>query len=86
LGPWSDAVLAEAKRNHRFVLLDLEAVWRRRCHVMDANTYSDPQVIELLRTHYITIKVDQDSRLALSNLYEDYGWPADRVAKLLRVH
>jgi uncharacterized protein len=24
--PWSDAVFAEAKRNHRFVLLDLEAV------------------------------------------------------------
>jgi uncharacterized protein YyaL (SSP411 family) len=61
-------------------------VWRHRCHVMDANTYSDPQVIELLRTHYITIKVDQDSRLALSNLYEDYGWSADRVAKLLSVH
>ncbi len=24
--PWSDAVFAEAKRDHRFVLLDLEAV------------------------------------------------------------
>ena len=77
--PWSDAVFAEAKRNHRFVLLDLEAVWCHWCHVMDANTYSDPQVIELLRTHYITIKVDQDSRPDLSNLYEDYGWPATIV-------
>jgi len=77
--PWSDAVFAEARRDRRFVLLDLEAVWCHWCHVMDANTYSDPQVIELLQAHYITIKVDQDSRPDLSNRYEDYGWPATVV-------
>jgi uncharacterized protein YyaL (SSP411 family) len=77
--PWSDAIFAEAKRDHRFVLLDLEAVWCHWCHVMDANTYGDPQVIKLLRTHYITLKVDQDSRPDLSNRYEDFGWPATVV-------
>ena len=40
--PWSDTVFAEAKRSHKFVLLDLEAVWCHWCHVMDAKTYSDP--------------------------------------------
>ena len=74
--PWSDAVFAEAKRDHRFVLLDLEAVWCHWCHVMDANTYGDPQVIRLLQAHYITVKVDQDSRPDLSNRYEEYGCPA----------
>ena len=54
--PWSDAVFAEAKRDHRFVLLDLEAVWCHWCHVMDANTCSDPQVIKLLQAHYITVR------------------------------
>jgi len=77
--PWSDAVFAEAKRSRRFVLLDLEAVWCHWCHVMDANTYSDPKVIQLLHAHYITVKVDQDSRPDLSNRYEDYGWPATVV-------
>jgi len=61
------------------VLLDLEAVWCHWCNVMDANTYSDPQVINLLRAHYITLKVDQDSRPDLSNRYEDFGWPATVV-------
>jgi len=74
--PWSDAVFAEAKRDRRFVLLDLEAVWCHWCHVMDANTYSDPHVIRLLQEHYITVKVDQDARPDLSNRYEEYGWPA----------
>jgi thioredoxin-related protein len=77
--PWSDAVFADAKREKRFVLLDLEAVWCHWCHVMDANTYSDPAVIKLLESRYITVKADQDSRPDLSNRYEDYGWPATVV-------
>jgi uncharacterized protein len=77
--PWSDQVFSEAKRTHRFVLLDLEAVWCHWCHVMDANTYSDPKVIKLLQSRYIVVKVDQDSRPDLSNRYEDYGWPATVV-------
>ncbi|MGA8222806.1 MAG: DUF255 domain-containing protein [Candidatus Acidiferrales bacterium] len=77
--PWSDAAFAQAKREHRFVLLDLEAVWCHWCHVMDANTYSDPAVIKILESHYVTVKADQDSRPDLSNRYEDYGWPATVV-------
>jgi uncharacterized protein len=77
--PWSDAVFAQAKREKRFVLLDLEAVWCHWCHVMDANTYSDPAVIKMLQARYIAVKVDQDARPDLSNRYEDYGWPATVV-------
>jgi uncharacterized protein len=76
---WSDGVFAEAKNSHKFVLLDLEAVWCHWCHVMDANTYRDPHVIALLQKHYILLKVDQDSRPDLSNRYEDFGWPATVV-------
>jgi hypothetical protein len=39
---WSNQVFADAKREHRFVLLDLEAVWCHWCHVMDANTFCGP--------------------------------------------
>jgi uncharacterized protein YyaL (SSP411 family) len=77
--PWSDKVFADAKRENRFVLLDLEAVWCHWCHVMDANTYSDPAVIKLLQSRYIVVKADQDSRPDLSARYEDYGWPATIV-------
>ncbi|MGA3300576.1 MAG: DUF255 domain-containing protein, partial [Candidatus Acidiferrales bacterium] len=77
--PWSDQVFADAKRENRFVLLDLEAVWCHWCHVMDANTYSDPAVIKLLQSRYIVVKADQDSRPDLSTRYEDFGWPATVV-------
>lgn len=77
--PWSDKVFFDAKHDRRFVLLDLEAVWCHWCHVMDANTYSDPAVIKTLQAHYIVVKADQDSRPDLSNRYEDFGWPATVV-------
>src|SRR5437667_8236398 len=77
--PWSADVFARAKREHRFVLLDLEAVWCHWCHVMDEMTYSDDRVIALMNQRYIAVRVDQDSRPDLSNRYEDYGWPATVV-------
>ena len=77
--PWSDAVFERARSENRFVLLDLEAVWCHWCHVMDQETYSDPEVQALIALHYIAIRVDQDARPDLSRRYEDYGWPATIV-------
>jgi uncharacterized protein YyaL (SSP411 family) len=77
--PWSDAIFDQAKRENKFVLLDLEAVWCHWCHVMDETTYKTPEVIALIQSRYIPVRVDQDSRPDLSNRYEDYGWPATVV-------
>src|SRR5580692_11044573 len=76
---WSDGAFAEARAEHKFVLLDLEAVWCHWCHVMDDVTYRDPDVMRLLNGSYILVKVDQDSRPDISNRYQDYGWPAKVV-------
>lgn len=73
---WSPGISAEAKRDRKLVLLDLEAVWCHWCHVMDATTYRDPRVVALLQEHFLLVRVDQDSRPDLANRYEDYGWPA----------
>jgi uncharacterized protein len=77
--PWSNSVFAQAKKEGRFVLLNLGAAWCHWCHVMDEITYQDPNVIELIRSHYIAVSVDEDLRPDLSNRYEDYGWPATIV-------
>jgi uncharacterized protein YyaL (SSP411 family) len=77
--PYSDDVFAQAKREHKLVILDLQAVWCHWCHVMDEKTYSDPQVRQLIGDHFLAIKVDQDSRPDISNRYEDFGWPATVV-------
>ena len=74
--PWSDEVFARAKRENKFVLLDLEAVWCHWCHVMEATTYRDRAVTALVGERYLAVRVDQDSRPDLASRYEDYGWPA----------
>jgi uncharacterized protein YyaL (SSP411 family) len=77
--PWSDSIFEQAQKEHRFVLLDLGAVWCHWCHVMEDVTYRDPKVIALIRENYIAVRVDQDARPDLSNRYENYGWPATVV-------
>lgn len=76
---WSDAVFTEARSEHKFVLLDLEAVWCHWCHVMDDVTYRDPIVRRLLNERYLLVRVDQDARPDLSNRFGDWGWPATIV-------
>jgi len=77
--PWSAEVFAQAKRENKFVLMDLEAVWCHWCHVMEEITYHDPAVVQLINARYLAVRVDQDARPDLSNRYEDYGWPATVV-------
>ena len=80
--PWlhdDRAAFAQARAQQRFVLLYLEAVWCHWCHVMDQQSYADPAVRALLDAHYVTLRIDQDSRPDLANRYRDYGWPATIV-------
>lgn len=45
---WTDSLFADAKRENRLVILDLEAVWCHWCHVMDETTYADAEVAALV--------------------------------------
>ena len=77
--PWSDGVFEQAAREDRYVILYLEAVWCHWCHVMDQETYTNPDVIKLIGSRYLPVKVDQDASPDLSRHYENYGWPATVV-------
>src|ERR1700761_4742133 len=74
-----DAVFAQAAREHKFVLLDLHAVWCHWCHVMDEKTYGDVAIQKAIAKNYIAVSVDADSDPALTSRYGDWGWPATIV-------
>ncbi|MBV8910578.1 MAG: thioredoxin domain-containing protein [Gammaproteobacteria bacterium] len=76
---WNPELFAQAAREHRFVLLDLHAVWCHWCHVMDEQTYADRELIALIGTHYLAVSIDADSDPALATRYGDWGWPATIV-------
>jgi len=76
---WADltpATLARAKAERRFIVLDGSAEWCHFCHVMEAETYHDPQVAEILAKSFIAVKVDVDARPDIEERYGAWGWPA----------
>jgi hypothetical protein len=76
---WSPTVFTQAAREHRFVLLDLHAVWCHWCHVMDDETYRDPAVRALIARQYLPVSVDADADPDLASRYGEWGWPATIV-------
>ncbi|MDP2832458.1 MAG: DUF255 domain-containing protein [Pseudomonadota bacterium] len=73
---WDEAQFEQARREHKLILLDLEAVWCHWCHVMDQVTYNDPAVAAKVARDFLPVKVDHDARPDLAERYRDYGWPA----------
>jgi uncharacterized protein YyaL (SSP411 family) len=76
---WGDALFTQAAKEHRFVLLDLHAVWCHWCHVMDDTTYADAEVERLIAKNYVAVSVDADGDPDLASRYGNWGWPATIV-------
>lgn len=76
---WSRETFARARAEGRFILLDGAAEWCHWCHVMDATTYSDPEVARLIDARFVAVRVDVDARPDLATRYAAWGWPATVV-------
>src|SRR2546428_1124872 len=68
--PWSDEAFAAASAADRPVLLDIGAVWCHWCHVMDGESYEDPELARFLNEHFVCIKVDRDERPDVDARYQ----------------
>jgi uncharacterized protein len=72
---WSGQLFDRASREHKFVLLSLGNQWCRDCHDMEADTYADETVQELIEKRYVAVRVDNSARPDLANRYWSYGVP-----------
>ncbi|MBA3496323.1 MAG: thioredoxin domain-containing protein [Gemmatimonadales bacterium] len=81
--PWSADAFEAARVGDRPVLLDIGAVWCHWCHVMDGESYENPELARFLNDSFICIKVDRDERpdvdaryqRAVQALTRQGGWP-----------
>lgn len=73
--PWGEEAFSRAAREEKPVLLSISAVWCHWCHVMDETTYSDPEVIDLINSNYIPVRVDNDRNPDINRRYNQGGWP-----------
>jgi len=80
---WGPEAFARARELNRPVLLDIGAVWCHWCHVMDRESYENPEIARLINEHFVPIKVDRDERpdidaryqAAVSAISGQGGWP-----------
>jgi uncharacterized protein len=81
--PWGEAAFARAQAENKPILLDIGAVWCHWCHVMDRESYEDPELARIINEHYVAMKVDRDERpdvdaryqAAVSAISGQGGWP-----------
>ncbi|MDQ3226436.1 MAG: thioredoxin domain-containing protein [Chloroflexota bacterium] len=81
--PWGPEAFAAAQSADKPVLLDIGAVWCHWCHVMDGESYENPELASFLNQHFVCIKVDRDERpdvdaryqRAVQALIQQGGWP-----------
>ena len=80
---WNDEAFARAKAQDKPILLDIGAVWCHWCHVIDRESYENPEISRIINEHFVAIKVDRDERPDVDSRYQSAisaisgqgGWP-----------
>jgi hypothetical protein len=72
---WDDESFELAETLELPVMLYITAPWCEPCHLMEATTLADPEVIEVLNDSFFPIMVDADKRPDVDSRYNQGGWP-----------
>ena len=80
---WGPEAFARAKEEDKPILLDIGAVWCHWCHVIDRESYENPEIAGMINRSYVAVKVDRDERpdvdaryqSAISAISGQGGWP-----------
>jgi hypothetical protein len=81
--PWGTEAFDKARREDKPVFLSIGYSTCHWCHVMEHESFSDPEVAELLNRSFISIKVDREERPDIDQVYMTVvqamtgsgGWP-----------
>jgi hypothetical protein len=80
---WGDAAFSRAKSEDKPILLDIGAVWCHWCHVIDRESYENPEIAKIINENFVAVKVDRDERPDVDSRYQSAisaisgqgGWP-----------
>jgi uncharacterized protein len=80
---WGEEAFETARAQEKPILLDIGAVWCHWCHVIDRESYENPEIAALINQLYVPVKVDRDERpdvdaryqSAISAISGQGGWP-----------
>lgn len=86
--PYGDEAFAEAQTSNRPLLISIGYSACHWCHVMEHESFSRPDIAEIMNTHFICIKVDREERPDVDQMYMgavqllngNGGWPLNCFA------
>ncbi len=81
--PWGDEAFAKARREDRPIFLSVGYATCHWCHVMEHESFENPEIAALLNESFVAIKVDREERPDVDRLYISAlqamgiggGWP-----------
>jgi len=81
--PWGDEAFARARAEDKAIFLSIGYSTCHWCHVMEHESFENPQVAEVLNRHFVAIKVDREERPDVDRVYMTFvqattgggGWP-----------
>ncbi len=81
--PWGQEAFAKARRENRPIFLSVGYSTCHWCHVMERESFSDPEIAAFLNDHFVSIKVDREERPDVDRVHMAFvqaatgrgGWP-----------
>ncbi len=73
---WEVDAFAAAKSQDKVILVSVGMEGCAACARMEALTYTDDNVIDLINKNFIAIEVDAEARPDIGERYSDWAWPA----------
>ncbi len=81
--PWSEEAFEKAKNDDKPIFLSIGYSTCHWCHVMERESFEDPEIAELMNDAFVNIKVDREERPDIDSIYMyvcqlmtgSGGWP-----------
>src|SRR3989441_295139 len=85
--PWGEEAFEKARREDKPIFLSIGYSTCHWCHVMERESYNDPEVAKLMNDAFVSIKVDREERPDIDNVYMNValmmmgsgGWPLNVI-------
>lgn len=80
---WGKEAFEKAHKEDKPIFLSIGYSTCHWCHVMEEESFSNPEIAEVMNKHFVSIKVDREERPDIDNLYMNVvlamtgsgGWP-----------
>jgi uncharacterized protein YyaL (SSP411 family) len=81
--PWGEEAFAKARREKQPIFLSIGYSTCHWCHIMERESYSDPEIAKVMNANFVNIKVDREERPDIDSIYMAFvvattgngGWP-----------